>query len=110
MASVDATIDKLLKLGRKGKLKDLVKASSNDVDEIRAAAATAMGFIKTYDSGIPLLRDPSPLVRASAAQSVAEIEAKHCEEYVKKLAFADSDPTVRECAREAFDKLRTRVV
>jgi len=113
LASVDATIDKLLKLGRKGKLKDLVKASTSNVDEIRAAAATAMGFIKTYDSGmalIPLLRDPSPLVRASAAQSVAEIEAKHCEEYVKKLAFADSDPTVRECAREAFDKLRTRVV
>ena len=86
MASVDATIDKLLKQGRKGKLKDLIKASSSNVDEIRAA------------------------VRASAAQSVAEIEAKHCEEYVKKLAFADSDPTVRECAREAFDKLRTRVV
>ena len=106
-------IDKLLKQGRKGKLDALIKASSNDEDEIRAAAATAMGYIKTYESGmalIPLLRDPSPLVRASAATSVAEINAKHCEEYVKKLAFADSDPTVRECAREAFDKLRTRVV
>ena len=113
LASVDATIEKLLKAGRKQKLNALIKASSDSVDEIRAAAATAMGFIKTYESGmalIPLLRDPSPLVRASAAQSVAEIEAKHCEEYVKKLAFADSDPTVREYAREAFDKLRTRVV
>ena len=73
MASVDATIDKLLKQGRKGKLKDLIKASSSNVDEIRAAAATAMGFIKTYESGmalIPLLRDPSPLVRASAADKL----------------------------------------
>lgn len=113
MAGIEATIAKLMKLGKKQKLNDLIKASSSDDDEVRAAAAQAMGLIPTYESGmalIPLLRDSAPSVRAAAATSVADINAKHCEEYVKKLAFADADPTVRQVAREAFDRIKTRLV
>lgn len=113
MASNEAIIAKLMKLGKKQKLNDLIKASYNDDDEVRAAAAKAMGLISTYESGmalIPLLRDSSPIVRAAAATSVADINAKHCEEYVKKLAFADADPSVRQIAREAFDRIKTRLV
>lgn len=113
MASVEATIAKLFKLGKKQKLNDLINASNDDNDDIRAAAAQAMGLIKTYESGmalIPLLRDSSPIVRAAAATSVADINAKHCEEYVKKLAFADSDPQVRQIAHDAFDRIKTRLV
>ena len=36
------------------------------------------------------MRDPSPMVRAAAATSAADIGAKHCLEYVKKLAFGDA--------------------
>lgn len=108
-----ANLEKILKLGKKQKLNDLIKAANDDDDEVRATVARAMGLIATYESGmalIPLLRDPSPIVRAAAATSVADINAKHCEEYVKKLAFADSDPTVRQVAREAFDRIKTRLV
>ena len=106
-------LEKIMKLGKKQKINDLVKASYDDDDEVRAACAQAMGLISTYESGmalIPLLRDSSPIVRSAAATSVADINAKHCEEYVKKLAFADADPEVRAIAKEAFDRLKDRVV
>ncbi|MCQ2466016.1 MAG: HEAT repeat domain-containing protein [Clostridia bacterium] len=108
-----ANLEKIMKLGKKQKLNDLIKASLDPDDEVRAAVAKSMGQISTYESGmalIPLLRDSSPIVRAAAATSVADINAKHCEEYVKKLAFADSDPSVRQIAREAFDRIKTRLV
>ena len=50
------------------------------------------------------------MVRASACESAAAINAKHCLEYVKKLAFADNDPNVRQVAKRAFDKLKDSVI
>ena len=58
---------------------------------------------------IPLLRDNSPMVRATACESAAAIRAKNCEEYVKKLAFTETDPNVKQIARRAFDQLRDKV-
>ena len=113
MARIDAIKDKIQKLGRKQKLDGLIKYSGDSDEEIRTEAAIAMGMISTYEAGmalIPLLRDSSPMVRAAAATSAADINAKHCEEYVKKLAFADSDPNVRQVAKQAFDKLKDTVV
>ena len=113
MSRVDSLRGKIMKLASKGKLDALIKMSGDADDEVRAEVASAMGQIKSYESGmalIPLLRDSSPLVRASAATAAANIGAKHCEEYVKKLAFADSDPSVRQTAKAAFDKLKDRVV
>ncbi|MBR6959095.1 MAG: HEAT repeat domain-containing protein [Clostridiales bacterium] len=113
MARIDAIREKIQKLGRKQKLDALIKYASDGDDMIRAEVAIAMGMISTYESGmalIPLLRDSSPMVRAAAATSAADINAKHCEEYVKKLAFADSDPNVRNVAKAAFDRLKTSVV
>lgn len=52
----------------------------------------------------------SPMVRAAAAEAAAQIHAKNCEEYVKKLAFQDDDPYVKSVARKAFDKLRDSVL
>ncbi|MBO4408212.1 MAG: HEAT repeat domain-containing protein [Clostridiales bacterium] len=113
MAKIDAIREKIQKLGRKQKLKDLIKYLEVNDDEVRLEVAIALGQIKTYESGmalIPLLRDPSPMVRAAAATSAADIDAKHCEEYVKKLAFADNDPNVRNIAKQAFDRLKTSVI
>ena len=113
VARSDAIIDKVRKLGAKQKLGALLKFASDADPSVRAEVAIAMGMIPTYDSGmalIPLLRDADPMVRAAAATSAAEINAKHCEEYVKKLAFADSDPNVRQVAKAAFDRLKTNVV
>ena len=113
MGRTDALRDKIQKLGSKGKLSALLKYADNSGDDARMAVAMAMGMIPSYESGmalIPLLRDSSPMVRAAAATSAAEIHAKHCEEYVKKLAFADSDPNVRQVAKNAFDKLKDSVV
>ncbi len=113
MASIDGVKAKIAKLAAKKKLDAVNKFSTDPNDEIRAAVASAMGTIPTYESGmalIPLLRDRSPMVRAAAATAVADINAKHCEEYVKKLAFADSDPEVKMVAKAAFDRLKTSVV
>jgi hypothetical protein len=50
------------------------------------------------------------MVRASAAEAAADIQAKNCEEYVKKLAFEDPDPNVKQVAMKAFEKLKDNVV
>lgn len=113
MAKVDAIIDKINKLAKKGKYDAILKFSSDSDDAIRREVAVVLAQFPTYDAGmalIPLLRDSSPSVRAAAATSAADIGAKHCEEYVKKLAFADSDPNVRMAAKAAFDRLKTSVV
>ncbi|MCR5059358.1 MAG: HEAT repeat domain-containing protein [Clostridiales bacterium] len=113
MAKIDRLTEKIEKLGKKQNLGALLKMIDDPEDEVRVAVAKAMGQISTYESGmqlIPLFRDTSPMVRAAAAESAGLINAKHCEEYLKKLAFADSDPSVRAVAREAYDKMKTRVV
>lgn len=111
MSRIDSIRNKVNKLSSKGKLDALVKLASESDPLIRAEVALGMGQIKSYESGmalIPLLRDPSPQVRANAATAASMINAAHCEEYVKKLAFADSDPNVRTVAREAFDKMKSK--
>ena len=112
MAFADALKEKIMKLGSKQKLDAIVKYLNNPDEEIRITVALALGMIPTYDSGmalIPLLRDTSPMVRATACESAAAIRAKNCEEYVKKLAFTETDPNVKQVARKAFDQLRDKV-
>ena len=110
MAFEDALKDKILKLASKQKLGAIIKYSGNSSEEIRMTVAIALGMIPTYDSGmalIPLLRDASPMVRAS--ESAAAIHAKVCEEYVKKLAFTETDLNVKQVAKRAFDQLKDKV-
>ncbi|HPE38436.1 MAG TPA: HEAT repeat domain-containing protein [Bacillota bacterium] len=113
MARIDKVAEKIEKLGKKQNLGALAKMVGDPNDDVREAVAKAIGQIKSYESGmylIPLFRDSSPMVRAAAAEAAGNINAKHCEEYVKKLAFADADPGVRAVAKEAHDKLKTPVV
>ena len=112
MAFNDALKEKILKLGSKQKLDAIVKYLNNPSEDIRMTVAIALGMIHPYDAGmalIPLLRDTSPMVRATACESVAAIHAKNCEEYVKKLAFTETDPNVKQVARRVFDQLKDRV-
>ena len=112
MALTDALKDKILKLGSKQKLDAIVKYSNHSNEDIRITVAIALGMIPTYDSGmalIPLLRDKSPMVRATACESAAAIHAKVCEEYVKKLAFSETDLHVKQIAKKAYDQLKDRV-
>ncbi|MCQ2482136.1 MAG: HEAT repeat domain-containing protein [Clostridia bacterium] len=113
MAKIDKVRDKIMKLAAKQKIDAVLKFADDSEDDVRVAVAEALAYIPTYESGmalIPFLRDVSPSVRAAAATSAATINAKHCEEYVKKLAFADADPYVREVAKRAFDVLKTSVM
>jgi HEAT repeat protein len=112
MALTDALKDRILKLGAKQKLDAITKYSNHPNEDIRITVAIALGMIPTYDSGvalITLLRDKSPMVRASACESVVAIHAKVCEEYVKKLAFTETDLNVKQIAKKAYDQLRDRV-
>lgn len=113
MAREDALRDKILKLGSKQKLSAVLKYLDNPSDDIRIAVAMALGMIPSYDSGmglIELLRDPSPYVRATAINSAAEIHAKNCEEYIKKLSIADPDPNSRSVAKKAYEALKDNVI
>ena len=113
MGRIDAIQGKIDKLASKGKLDAVIKFAGDKDPDIRALAAIGMGKIRTYESGmalIPLLRDPAPQVRAAAATSAADIGAKHCEEYVKKITFADQDPDVRLAAQAAFYVLKDKLV
>ena len=112
MAFSDALKDKIMKLGSKQKLDALLKYVNNPNEDVRMTVAMTLGMIPTYDSGmalIPLLRDKSPMVRATACESAAAIHAKVCEEYVKKLAFDETDINVKQVARRAYDQLKDRV-
>ena len=111
MAFADALKDKILKLGSKQKLDAIIKYAGHSSEDIRITVAIALGMIPTYDSGmalIPLLRDQSPMVRASACESAAAIHAKVCEEYVKKLAFTETELNVKQVAKKAYDQLKDR--
>lgn len=113
MGRADALQGKIDKLASKGKLDALIKFAGDKDPDVRALAAAGMGKVPTYNSGmalIPLLRDPYPQVRAAAATAAADIGAKHCEEYVKKIAFADNDPEVRLAAQAAFYVLKDKLV
>ena len=113
MAFNDGLKDKILKLGAKQKLGAILKYANNPSEDVRMAVAMALGMIPTYDSGmalIPLLRDQFAMVRASACEAAAAIHAKNCEEYVKKLAFTETDPNVKQVAKRAFDQLKDSVV
>ena len=107
MANIDALRDKILKLGQKQKIGAVLKYIDNPNDDVRMAAAMALGMIPTYEAGmglIELLRDPSP------CNSAAEIHAKNCEEYLRKLAFADPDPNAKQAAKRAFEQLKDNVI
>jgi len=113
MARIERVIEKIDKLGKKHNLSALIKMIDDPDDEVREAVAKSLGQIKTYEAGtqlIPLLRDSVPAVKAAAAEAVGLIGAKQCEEYVKKLAYADTDPEVRRIAHEAYNKIRTPVI
>ena len=113
MAFSDTLQEKIMKLGSKQKLGAVIKHINSPNDDVRMTVAMALGMIPTYESGmalIELLRDKSPMVRASAAEAAADIQAKNCEEYVKKLAFEDPDPNVKQVAMKAFEKLKDNVV
>jgi HEAT repeat protein len=113
MSRIERVIDKIDKLGKKHNLGALAKMVDDPDDEVRSAVAKSIGQISSYEAGmqlIPLLRDAVPTVRSAAAEAVGMIHAKHCEEYVKKLAYSDTDPEVRRIAHEAFEKIRTPVI
>ncbi|MBP5654381.1 MAG: HEAT repeat domain-containing protein [Clostridiales bacterium] len=113
MGRLDSIGAKIDKLASKGKLDAVIKFAGDKDPDVRTLAAVGMGKINTYESGmalIPLLRDPYPQVRAAAATSAADIGAKHCEEYVKKIAFADPDADVRLAAQAAFYVLKDKLV
>jgi len=108
MARIERVIEKIDKLGKKHNLGALLKMIDDPDDEIRVAIAKSLGQIPTYESGmqlIPLLRDAVPAVRAAASEAVGAINAKHCEEYLKKLAYGDPDPEVRRIAHAAYEKI-----
>ncbi len=113
MAFNDGLKDKILKLGAKQKLGAILKHANNPSEDVTMAVAMPPAMTPTSAPGIALitlLRDQSAMVRASACEAAAQIHAKNCEEYVKKLAFTETDPNVKQVAKKAFDKLKDSVV
>ncbi len=87
--------------GKRKKTSKLVKALSNSKNEIRAAAAKALGNINSEESTNALilaLRDPDPNVRINAVDSLRNSGNSLAIEHLKNVAKSDQDPKVREQA------------
>ena len=104
MAFNDGLKDKILKLGAKQKLGAILKYANNPSEDVRMAVAMALGMIPTYDSGmalIPLLRDQSAMVRASACEAAAQIHAS---------SFVFSSSFINPVAPEPFFALLSKAL
>lgn len=113
MARIERVLEKIDKMGMKQNIAALSKMMTDPDDEIREAVAKAFGQINTYESGTQLnslLRDDVSAVKLAAIYSIGKINAKQCEEYIKKLAYSDHDPDVRSAALEVFNVIRTPVL
>jgi len=113
MARIDGIKKKLAKYVKKEDLDGVLIYAEDQDPDVRYEVVVALSQLPSYDTGmslIPFLRDPSPMIREVACSAVAEIMAKNCEEYVRKMAFEDPDARVRIAAKAAYDMMKDSVV
>ena len=101
------TEEKVAKWGEKKKGAKLVKAAGSRKENIRLAAAKAMGNVEdeqVFNTLITLLRDRNPEIRISAMESLQKIKNKNAIEHVRGL-INDTDTKVSDKAREVLKAL-----
>jgi HEAT repeat protein len=99
--------DKIAKWGEKGKAANLVKAAGSKKENLRLAAAKAMGNVddeQVYNSLIALLRDRNPEIRMAVLDSLRKLNNKNAIEYVRGLV-SDTDAKVSEMAKQVLKDL-----
>jgi hypothetical protein len=83
-------------------LAKVLTTSSNDKTRLAACAALArLGDKATMKPLVSALSDPNPQIRAIAATGLGKLGHKAALPQLKNVATDDSDPTVRDRAREA---------
>lgn len=104
----DAKLEKIAKLGEKGKANKLISyAGSRDAQE-RAAAATALGHCNTdeaYNTLITMLRDPDDTVCVSAINGLKAMGRKTAAEHVRHVYQSRSNPEIVKAGTEALGVL-----
>lgn len=91
--------------GKKKKTAKLIKVLTHSKNELRAAAAKALGEIDSLESAnalITALRDPDARVRLNAVISLGKIQSPLATEHLKSVTRNDSDPAVREEAAKVL--------
>jgi HEAT repeat protein len=101
-------LEKIEKLGQKGKgVKALPYATSRKAEE-RAAAATALGSATdddSYNALIILLRDPDMKVCISAAGALKNMGRKAATEHLRHIADNSTDETFKAACYDAVASL-----
>jgi HEAT repeat protein len=106
-----ANAEKILELGKKRKLKKVLKYVGNKKEEIRAAAFEALGQIPGDDSVNALvtgLGDPSANVRLKIALSLQKIGSDRTTEFLKHQIAKETDATVKKELQKALNADRDK--
>ncbi|MFO0596594.1 MAG: HEAT repeat domain-containing protein [Myxococcaceae bacterium] len=86
----------------------LALATSNPDAQVRAAACEAIGEARWrggLDRVVALLKDPEPVVRASAIPAALVLDAPHLDGPLAFLLAGDVSPAVRQAAARALGEL-----
>lgn len=104
----DAKLEKIAKLGEKGKASKLISyAGSKDAQE-RAAAATALGQCdsdEAYNTLITMLRDPDDTVCISAIKGLKTMGRKTAAEHIRHVYQTRNNPEIVKAGTEALGTL-----
>lgn len=106
------TVEKLQKWASKKKTPKLIKTLSSSDVNIRVATIKALGLIKNEDSMnalIPLLNDPLPEIRASAAEALGNVGIARSLEFIRQLWLNEENELVREKAKWAMNQIKSQV-
>jgi len=104
----EKAVEKILKLGQKGKTKKLISYASSKKQDERAAAAEALGYTTgddPYNALIILLRDPVAAVGIKAAGSLKKMGKQTAVEHLRHVSLHTSDESLKAACNEAAASL-----
>lgn len=106
----DRKIDKIEKLGKKGKAKKLLPYAESGEADLRAAAASALGEAggeDAYHNLISMLRDDDDNVRICAVKSLKKLGKESAVEHIRHSCSRSENPIYQDVCRDALASLRT---
>lgn len=103
--------DKTAKIAGTGNIKKLISYAGSSVAAERAAAAGALGGMKSddaYNALISLLRDQDTQVRISAVGALAQAGRRDAVEHIRHVQTSTTDAALLAACADAIATLQTK--